>query len=384
MGDVVIAGVGIHKFGRYEDKTFEQIGQEAIRMALKDANNMSFKDVQIAFCGHMHSGTGAGHKVLAGIGLTGIPIVNVETACASGGTALQQASQGIIAGLYDVALAFGVEKMPRGFMRMSSFPQWQMLSGLGVNPVGFALRATRHMAEYGTTEEQLAKVSVKNHKNGVLNPYAMYQKALTMEEILESRMVCYPLRLLMFCAPNEGAAAAIVCSRDVAKKYTSKPITVAAVYTGVAQYGTSESNSGAGDIGHSTKIRNTEITTVLANRAYEISGIGPEDLSLVELQDTDSFSEIRFYEELGLCKPGEGGRLIDEGRTEMGGDIPVSVSGGLLSKGEPTGASALGQIVEVTWQLRDEAGPRQVPNAKVGLCHVTGAGGNSAVTILKR
>jgi len=240
------------------------------------------------------------------------------------------------------------------------------------------------MADYGTTEEQLAKVSVKNHKHGVLNPYAMYQKALTMEEILNSPMVCYPLRLLMFCAPNEGAAAAILCSRDIAGKYTSKPITLAAVCTGVAQYGTSESNAGAGDIGHSTKIHNTEMTTVLANQAYEISGIGPKDLDLVELQDTDSFSEIRFYEELGLCQPGEGARLIDEGRTEIGGDIPVSVSGGLLSKGEPTGASALGQVVEVTWHLRDEAGPRQVPNAKVGLCHVTGAGGNSGVTILKR
>ena len=384
MREVVIAGVGIHKFGRFEDKSFEQLGQEAVRMALKDANNMSFNDVQIAFCGHMHGGTGAGHRVLAGIGLIGIPIVNVETACASGATALQQASQGIAAGLYDVALALGVEKMPRGFMRMTSFPQWQMLSGLGLNPVGFALKATRHMAEYGTTEEQLAKVSVKNHKNGVSNPYAMYQKELTMEEILNSPMVCYPLRLLMFCAPDEGAAAAILCSKDVARKYTSKPITIAAVHTGVAQYGTWQSNAGAGDIGHSTKIQNTEITKVIATQAYETAGIGPEDLDLVELQDTDSASEIIFYEELGLCKPGEGGRLIDEGRTEIGGDIPVSVSGGLLSKGEPTGASALGQVVEVTWQLRGEAGPRQVPGAKAGLCHVTGAGGNAGVTILKK
>ena len=384
MREVVIAGVGIHKFGRFADKSFEQIGQEAIRMALKDANNMSFKDVRIAFCAHMHGGTGAGHRTLAGIGLTGIPIINMETACASGATALQQAAQGIAAGLYDVAIAFGVEKMPRGFMRMTSFPQWQMLSGIGVNPIVFALRATWHMAEYGTTEEQLAKVSVKNHKNGVLNPYAMYQKALTMEEILNSPMVCYPLRLLMFCAPDDGAAAAILCSKDVASQYTSQPITLASVGTSVAPYGTWQSNAGAGDIGHSTKIQNTEITTVLAKEAYETSGIGPEDLDLIELQDTDSASEIIFYEELGLCPPGEGGRMIDEGRTEVGGDIPVSVSGGLLSKGEPTGASALGQIVEVTWQLRGEAGPRQIPGAKAGLCHVTGAGGNAAVTILKK
>ncbi len=384
MREVVIAGVGIHKFGRYQDKTFEQLGQEAVRMALRDANNMSFKDVQIAFCGHMHGGTGAGHRVLSGIGLTGIPIVNVETACASGATALQQAANGIAAGLYDVALALGVEKMPRGFMRMTSFPEWQMLSGLGVNPVGFALRATRHMALYGTTEQQLAKVSEKNHRNAVHNPYAMYQKALSVEEILNSPIVCYPLRLLMFCAPNEGAAAALLCSRDVAGKYTGKPVTVAAVHTGVARYGTSQSASGIGDIGLSTRIQNTEITVALSRQAYETASLGPEDLSLVELQDTDSASEIIFYEELGLCPPGEGGRLIDEGRTERDGDIPVSVSGGLLSKGEPTGASALGQIFEVTLQLRGDAGPRQIPGARVGLCHVTGAGGNAAVTILKR
>lgn len=384
MREVVIAGVGIHKFGRFEDKTFEQMGQEAIRMALKDANNMSFKDIQITFCGHMHGGTGAGHRVLAGIGMTGIPIVNIETACASGATALQLAAQEIAYGLYDVALAVGVEKLPRGFMRMTSFPQWQLMSGLGVNPIGFALRATRHMAEYGTSEAQMAKVSEKNHRNAVLNPYAMYRKALTMEEILKSPMVCYPLRLLMFCAPNDGAAAAILCSRDIAHKYTSKPVTVSAICTTVARYGTSQASSGIGDMGVSTRIHNTETTPALAKQAYEIAGLGPKDLDLVELQDTDSASEIIYTEELGLCPPGEGGRLIDDGRTERDGDIPVSVSGGLLSKGEPTGASALGQIVEVTWHLRNEAGPRQIPGAKVGLCHVTGAGGNAAVTILKK
>jgi acetyl-CoA acetyltransferase len=384
MREVVIAGVGIHKFGRFENKSLEQLGQEAVLMALEDANNMPWRDVQLAFCGTMHGGTVAGHRVLAPIGLTGIPIVNVETACASGASALQLAYQGIAAGFYEVALALGVEKMPRGFMRMTSYPQWQMLSGLGLNPLIFGLRATRHMAEYGTTHEQLAKVSVKNHKHGTLNPYAMYQKELTMEEVLNSVMVCYPLRLLMLCAPDEGAAAVILCSKDICKKYTSKPITVAAVCTGVSQYGTSMAGAGMGYSGLSAKVHNPEIASVLAKQAYEMSGIGPEDLDLVELQDTDSASEIIFCEELGLCKPGEGGRLVDEGRTELGGNIPVNVSGGLLSKGEPTGASALGQVVEVTWQLRGETGARQVPDAKVGLCHVEGAGGNSGVTILKR
>ncbi|MFC1942187.1 thiolase family protein [Chloroflexota bacterium] len=384
MREVAIAGVGLHKFGRFEDKTFEQLGQEAVLMALKDANNMPWKDIQAVYCGTMHGGTVAGHRVVQGIGLTGIPIINLETACVSGATALMLAYQGIASGFYDVALALGVEKMPRGFMRMTSFPHWQMLSGLHINPLIFALRATRHMAEYGTTHEQLAKVSVKNHKHGVLNPYALYQKELTMEEVLNSVMVCYPLRLLMLCAPDEGAAAVILCSNDIAEKYTEKPVTVAAVCTGVSPYGSSMAGAGMGYTGLSAKVHNPEIASTLAKQAYEISGIGPEDLDLVELQDTDAASEIIFTEELGLCKPGEGGRLLDEGRTAAGGDIPVNISGGLQSKGEPTGASALGQIVEVTWQLRSEAGPRQVSGAKVGLCHVEGAGGNSGVTILKR
>lgn len=384
MREVYIVGVGLHKFGRFEDKSLEQMAEEAIVMALRDANNMSFKEVQAAFCGTMHGGSSAGHRALAGVGLTGIPIVNVETACASSASCLMLAYQGIAGGHYDVVLAFGEEKMPKGFMRMTSYPQWQILSGLGVNPLIFALRARRHMAEYGTTEEQLAKVAVKNHKHSVLNPYAMYQREISLEEILNSVMICSPLRLLMLCAPSEGAAAVILCSKEVVSKYSSKPVTVAAVCTGVAQYGTSMSNAGAGSVGQSAKIKNPEIANVLAKRAYESSGIGPENLDVVELQDTDSASEIIFYEELGLCSPGEGGRLIDEGHTALGGDIPVNVSGGLLSKGEPTGASALGQVVEITWQLRGEAGPRQVPDAKVGLCHVEGAGGNTAVTILKR
>jgi len=388
MREVVIAGVGLHKFGRFPFKSLQDLGYEAVMMALKDCDQCSWqqvwKDIQIAFCGTMHGGTATGHRTLYRIGMPGIPIINVETACASGATGLMLAFQGIATGMYDVALAFGVEQMPRGFMRMTSFSQWQMLNGLGLNPLLFGLRATRHMAEYGTTHEQLAKVSVKNHKHGVLNPYAMYRKELTMEEILNSPMVCYPLRLLELCAPNDGASAVVLCSKEVSRRYTSKPVTVAAVCTGVPQYGTIRSAAGTGSAGGSVRINNPEVAAALAKQAYETSGIGPEDLDLVELQDTDSGSEIIFYEQLGLCNLGEGGRLVDEGKTEIGGDIPVNVSGGLLSKGEPTGASALAQVVEVTWQLRGEAGPRQVQDAKVGLCQVEGAGGNAGVTILKK
>ena len=385
MRDVMVLGVGVHPFGRFDGKSFEDIGQEAVKAALKDAGDMPWTEVQAAFCGTMHGGTGAGHRVLARVGMTGIPIVNLEIGCASGSSAFIMAYRQVAAGLCDVAIALGVEKMPRGFMRMTSYPQWQVLSGLALNPLEFSLRASRHMAEYGTTEEQLAKVSVKSHKNGALNPYAMYQKEMSLEQILNSKMVCYPLRLLEFAAPGEGAGAAILCSEEVARKYnSSRAVKVAAATIGVAQYGTSRCGGGIGGMGQSAKIHNEEVAAKLSREAYEIAGIGPKDLDLVELQDTDSSSEIILYEQFGLCPIGEGGRLIDEGRTEIGGDIPVNPSGGLLSCSEPTGASALRQIAEVTWQLRGEAGGRQVQNAKVGLAQASGAGGNCTVIILKK
>lgn len=385
MRDVMVLGVGVHPFGRFDGESFEDIGQEAVKAALKDAGDMPWAKVEAAFCGTMHGGTGAGHRVLARVGMSGIPIINMETGCASGSSAFISAYRAVAMGLYEIAIAIGVEKMPRGFMRMTSYPQWQVLSGLALNPLEFSLRASRHMAEYGTTEEQLAKVSVKSHKNGALNPYAMYQKEMSLEQVLNSKMVCYPLRVLEFAAPGEGAGAAILCSVEAAKKYnSSKAVKVAAACIGVAQYGTSRCGGGIGGMGQSAKIHNEEVATKLSREAYEISGIGPKDLDLVELQDTDSSSEIILYEQFGLCKPGEGGRLIDEGRTELGGDIPVNPSGGLLSCSEPTGASALRQLAEVVWQLRGEAGKRQIPNAKVGLAQASGAGGNCTVVILKK
>ncbi|OPY74850.1 MAG: lipid-transfer protein [Syntrophorhabdus sp. PtaU1.Bin050] len=385
MRDVMVLGMGVHPFGRFDGKSFEDLGQEAVVAALKDAGDMPWTDVQAAFCGTMHGGTGAGHRVLARVGMTGIPIVNLETGCAAGSSAFIMAYRQVAAGICDVTIALGVEKMPRGFMRMTSYPQWQVLSGLALNPLEFSLRASRHMAEYGTTEEQLAKVSVKSHKNGALNPYAMYQKEMSLEQVINSKMVCYPLRVLEFAAPGEGAGAAILCSEEVARKYNrSRAVKVAAACIGVAQYGTSRCGGGIGGMGQSAKIHNEEVATKLSKQAYEISGIGPEDLDLVELQDTDSSSEIILYEQFGLCPIGEGGRLIDEGRTELSGDIPVNPSGGLLSCSEPTGASALRQLAEVTWHLRGEAGKRQIPNAKAGMAQASGAGGNCTVIILKK
>ena len=379
MREVCIIGVGIHRFGRFPDKTFVDLGAKATLDALKDAR-IGWEKIEAAYCGSVYNGSGAGSNMLAEVGLSGIPIMGVEAACAAGGVALKMGYQAIAHGEYDTVLAVGFEKMPRGFIVSPRFQEWERQMGLGVNPIWMALAAQRHMAEYGTTVDQLVKVSVKSHQNGALNPNAMYQKALSYDEILRSPMVCDPLHLLMLCAPNEGAAAAVLCSKDKASQYTNKPVAIAACELRSGLH-ISDRNLGVHYAGRAKK---PTVIEQVSRTAYEAAGIGPQDLSLVELQDTDVASEIIYAEELGLCKEGEGGRLIDEGATEISGRIPVNVSGGLLSKGEPVGASELGQIHEIVLQLRGEAGPRQVKGAKTGLSHVYGGGGYSCVAILKR
>ncbi len=378
--EIVILGVGMHKFGRF-DEPYVSIGQEAARNALVDAG-MNWKDIQAAYTSRMYLPATSGARILKGLGATGIPIADVEAACASGGVALRQAVLAIQSGAYDTVLVLGVEKMPRGFMDpLMLYEKWQVLMGMSTNPSYWAMTARRHMEEYGTTESQIAKVAYKNHKHSVHNPYAMYQKAFTMEEILGSNLICDPIRLLEICAPNEGAAALVVCSKEKAKQYTARPVVIAACTHTIALY-SSDFRVPASSM--SARISNAGPTQLAGEKAYEAAGVGPGDLDLLEVQDTDAFCELQIYEELGLCKLGESGRLIDEEATQLGGRLPVNVSGGLISKGEPIGASHVGQLVELVWQLRGQAGKRQVDGAKIALGHVIGAGGNCAVTILKQ
>jgi acetyl-CoA acetyltransferase len=378
--EAVVIGIGIHKFGRFPEKSVEELGKYAVEMALADAN-IGFKDVQAMFLsnsGNLYPGIGP--KVAFMFGRTTIPIVNVEAACAGGGACLRMAQMAIKQGEYDIVLAVGVEKQPRGFLApaISGYEHWQAMSGLDENPMYWAMKARLHMKKYGTTIEQIAQVSVKNHKNGALNPNAMYQKPMTLEEVLNSRVVCDPLTLYMFCAPNDGAAAVVLASEKVARRYTTKPVFLAACAHRISPY--PELDVG-GYFGYNTG--NKTSTTLAAIEAYEKAGIGPEDVSLAELQDTDASGEIIFSEELLLFKEGEGGPAVSQGLTELDGKLPISTDGGIISKGEPVGASALGQIYEGVLQLRGMAGPRQVKNARVALCHVRGALGHACVTILK-
>lgn len=378
--EIVIIGCGMHNFGRFADKSYAEIGREAVRMALQDAG-ISWKDIQAAYCSTMYLPATSGARIMRPLGATGIPICDVEAACASGGVAMRQAMLGLESGQYDIALVLGVEKMPRGFMDpLMLYERWQVEMGMSTNPSYWAMRARRHMYEHGTTELHIAKVAHKSHKNSVNNPYAMYQKEFTLEDILNSPLVCDPIRLLEICAPNEGAAAVIMCTKEKARELTKKPVTIAACVHTITLY---SADFRVPLDSMSTKILNPGPTKETSKKAYEVAGIGPEDINLFEVQDTDCFCEIEIYEELGLCPLGDAGKLVDEGVTEMGGKYPVNVSGGLVCKGEPVGASHLGQVVEIVWQLRNEAGKRQVPDAKIGLAHVLGAGGNCAVTILK-
>ncbi len=381
MRDVSIIGIGIHRFGRFPDEPYTKIGLDATRMALADAH-LEWKDIQAAYCACMYLPASSGVRTLSQLGRTGIPITDVESACASGGSALRLAYLEVASGARDFALALGMEKMPRGFMDPSQlYEDWQIKMGLSQNPMYWALTARRHMAEYGTTAEQIGKVAYKNHKNSVHNPYAMYQKEFSLEEILNSRLVNDPITLLMLCAPNEGAAAAVLCPTEIARQFNSKPVTIAACAQTVAKYG---ARFMVPDRSLSARVKPQHVTAETADQAYSMAGIGPEDIDVAEVQDTDAFCELETYEHLGFCDKGDGGRLIDEGATEVGGQIPVNTSGGLISKGEPVGASHLGQVFQLVRQLRGEAGPTQVPDAKVGLAHVVGAGGNCCITILKR
>jgi acetyl-CoA C-acetyltransferase len=380
MTDVVIAGVGIHAFGRFPDKSPSDMGQTAVARALEDAN-MQWKDVEAAYFASMYLPATSGPRTLKPLGATGIPICDVEAACASGGVAIRQAILGIQAGAFTTAVVLGVEKMPRGFMDPSMiFDPWQIDMGMAVNPSYWAMRAKRHMYEYGTTELQIAKVALKNHRQSEHNEYSMYRKVFTLEEILGSPLVCDPIRLLEICAPNEGAAAVVLTRSDTQLGEPSRRVRVLSSTHVVAEY---SADWRAPMTALSSRITDTPSpTTRAATRAYEEAALGPEDIDCFEVQDTDAFCEIEAYEHLGLCAPGDGGRLIDEGITQLGGKFPVNVSGGLISKGEPVGASHLAQVAELVTQLRGDAGVRQVEGARSGLAHVLGAAGNCAITIL--
>jgi acetyl-CoA C-acetyltransferase len=381
MSDVAIIGVGLHPFGRFGDKTAFDMGADAVELAIQDAG-VEWTDVQCAFGGSWEV---AQTDPLTGLlGLTGIPFMNVFNACATGAATIQQAANAIVAGDADIAVAVGLDKHPRGSFKVDptlvNTPAWYGENGQYVTTKFFGMKINRYMEAHGISTRTLAKVAAKNYRNGTLNPKAFRKKAIPEEEILNSAVLNHPLTQYMFCAPDEGAAAAVLCRADLAKRYTDTPVYVRATAIRTRSYGAYEVNTSW------AAVEEDVAPTVYASRAaFEKAGIGPEDVDVIQLQDTDAGAEVIHMAENGFCADGEQEKLIAEGATEIGGPMPVNTDGGLIANGEPIGASGLRQVHELVLQLRGQADERQVPGGpRVGYAQVYGAPGTAAAIVLSR
>ena len=382
MREVAIIGAGMTRFAKHIDRSMKDLTREAVENALKSAN-VEKNALEAVAVGNAMAGLISGQECIRGqvvlrdMGIGGVPVINTENACASAATAFHLAWLYVASGMYDIVMAIGMEKlfhedkqksfdalgsaidvelMQQTLAEMDKSAKGQEGAGAGKSRSLFmdfyAGFARDHMQQYGTTKEHFAKIAAKNHTHGSLNPHAQFQTPRTMEEVLASPMIAEPLTRMM-CSPiGDGAAAVILTSADLAKKFTTKPVYVKASVLGS---------------GKDRKLGDPEITERVATKAYEVAGIGPKDIHVAEVHDASAPAELIIYEELGFCKPGEGGRLVDEGATTLGGRLPVNPSGGLLAKGHPVGATGVAQLAEIFWQLRGEAGKRQVEGAKVGL-----------------
>ena len=378
MSDVYILGVDMIKFGRFPDRSVPNIGAEAALMALDDAG-LGIEDMQALYCGNLGQSSGmVGQRILQEIGQTGIPVVNCANACATGATAFREAWTSVKAGLYDVVLAVGVEQMGKGLLGGTGagkgIPKEGLL-GSGTMPAVFAEAGMEHSRNHGTTFEQFAKISVKNHHHSTMNPKAMYQIETPLDDVMNAEMISYPNTKLMCSVNVDGSAAAVLVSEKKAKELgMERAVKVKASVITSDPY--QERDLVMPDVNTCTR--------KAAKEAYEMAGVGPEDIDLVELHDCFATAEMLHYENLGLCKDGEAGRMIDEGEVALGGRVPVNVSGGLLSKGHPLGATGIANIYEVSTHLRGEAGERQVEGARLGLTHVIGLGSACGIHILEK
>ena len=367
MSDVYIAGIDMIRFGRYPDRTVPGLAAEAALMELDDAG-LSIKDMQALYCGNLGQANGmVGQRMLAEIGQTGIPVTNVANACATGATAFRDAWMAVKAGVYDIVLAVGVEQMGKGLLGGGAGgPSPEGLIGSGTMPAMFSHVGMEHARKYGTTFDQFARVSVKNHWHSTMNEKSMYRKETPLQEVMSAEMIAWPNTKLMCSVNVDGSAAAVLISEKKMKELglTDRAVRVRA----------SEMSSNPFQERQMAMPDFSAATRVAAASAYERAGVGPDDINLIELHDCFATAEIVHYENLGICKDGEAGRLINDGETQLGGRIPVNVSGGLLSKGHPLGATGIANIYEISTHLRGRAGDRQVEGARMGLTHVVGGG----------
>lgn len=392
---VRIAGAGMHPWGKW-GKNFVEYGIKAARDALKESG-IAWTDVDFVAGANTvrngYPGYVSGATFAEALGFTGAQISSSYAACASGAQALASARAQILAGLSDVALVIGADTTPKGFLKPNAGerwddPDWLRFKVLGMsNPAYFGLWARRRMEVYGATEEDFALVKVKNSKHGLNNPYARYKKAFSVEDVMKSPMVADPLRLLQICATSDGAAALVVVSDRYAKKhgFTNSPeIKAVATTTPTFPNAIIEMPHFSTDSAYSVALPNKPFKDAIAADAYEEAGLGPEDLSCAEVYDLSSALELDWYEQIGICKPGEAEGLVRDGETSIGGRIPVNPSGGLGCFGEAVPAQAIAQVCELHWQLTGQAKGRQVENANVGLTINQGLFGHGSCVIVQK
>tara|TARA_R110002072_G_scaffold158723_4_gene309796 strand:- start:39375 stop:40517 length:1143 start_codon:yes stop_codon:yes gene_type:complete len=379
--DVAIVGIGIHPFGRTPARSGLQQGAYAARLALQDAS-IQWSDIQFAFGGS--ASAGSADALVNELGLTGIPFINVANGCATGGSSLISAFNAIKSGEYDIGMVSGFDKHERGAFNADpkelGIGQWYGEVGMMMTTQFFAMKIQKYMHDYGISTETLAKVSEKAFINGSKNPNAWRREPITVEEITNSMMVSNPLTKFMFCSPSEGGVALVLCRADHAGKYTKTPVYLKAAAMKSRRFGSFEV------FAPSQALEQVDGPTVDASKAaFEMAGVGPEDMSVMQLQDTEVGAEIMHMAENGFCEHGEQEALIQSGATHISGSLPINTDGGCLANGEPIGASGLRQVYENALQLRGQAGDHQVPgDPKLAYTHVYGAPGISAVTILQK
>ena len=392
--EVAILGVGMHPWGKW-GRNFVEYGVHAMKAALADAR-IDWKQVEFVAGGDTmrngYPGYVAGGTFAKAMGWTGIPVSSNSAACATGSQALEAARTRILAGMCDVAIVVGADTTPKGFLAPNKGervldPDWLRFRLLGAtNPTYFGLYARRRVDLYGATEQDFAQVKAKNSRHGFKNPNARYKKIFTEAEVLDSAMVADPLRLLEICATSDGGAAVVISSLEFAKKHgAGRAPRIAAISTVTPTFPDTyidmpafSTDSAAGLPSPDRGFRDS-----IAHAAYEEAGVGPEDLSLAEVYDLSSALELDWYENIGLCKPGQAERLLRDGDTTVGGRIPVNASGGLGCFGEAVPAQALAQVCELTWQIRGEAGDRQVEGARIGITANQGLFGHGSSVIVK-
>ena len=377
--DVAVVGLGIHAFGRHPGVTGLEMGARAARAALADAG-IGWEQVDFAAGGSDSAGNA--DTTVSVLGLTGVPFINVKNGCATGGSALTTAHAMLSAGNADIALVVGFDKHPPG--AFNPLPEewgigsWYGETGLMLTTQFFAMKIQRYMAGHGISESTLAKVAAKAFENGSRNPNAWRRQPLSEQEVLSSRMISDPLRQYMFCSPGEGAVALVLARGPRIRELSRKPVLLRSVAFRTRRFGSFEVFS------PSIPIESAPSPTAeAAAAAFEQAGMGPDDVDIAQLQDTESGAEVMHLAETGLCQDGEQEKLIQSGATRIDGRLPINTDGGCLACGEPIGASGLRQVHEVALQLRGDAGDRQIPGpARVGFTQVYGAPGVSACTVL--